>query len=286
MTRLCKSRSGPAVAGLALLALCGVGGRSADGDDRPPRISAPWRIELPALSSVGTNSNGVVVRIWKGADIPRRHEVHELVGTDGMLTDWRYYKAVGTNLVSMDMSTDRHSFVWHGINSLGVQALPDQSDLPDDGATVLDGVRYTVEIRSSDGQRTYAYANPSSHDRSADRTMAAIAQLVYGFTDSEAETGKWIQAVKTHVLAIQGERCLDHLVGTTFDDLLTATRGSFRSAHIIDRRGRHLIVQHTKGTSTISAREILNIIFGDPERVQPDGSTVPSGAHGRAPAAP
>lgn len=74
------------------------------------------------------------------------------------------------------------------LRELGVETLPDESQLPKSNMMVLDGVAMLVEIRHGETYRAYEYSNPSIRSEQEAKAAAQIIRLVYetfGFDDPQ-----------------------------------------------------------------------------------------------------
>ncbi len=67
---------------------------------------------------------------------------------------------------------------YHTLTSLGIATLPDESDLPKQKSTVLDGVAMVVEIRSEHEYRAYAYSNPIFREGPEAKAAVSILDTV------------------------------------------------------------------------------------------------------------
>jgi hypothetical protein len=74
------------------------------------------------------------------------------------------------------------------LKKLGLDTLPDESQLPKTDITVTDGVAMLVEVRHGRTYRAYEYSNPAIREQQEAKAAAQIISLVYetfGFDDPQ-----------------------------------------------------------------------------------------------------
>jgi hypothetical protein len=114
---------------------------------------------LPKLRAVRLPSGDVEVRFWVVPSFgPARGVVIRKCGSD--------FRALVIDRSGVREATPSRSWdsVWDALMNEHVFTLPDDSSLPNDGVSVLDGVGYTIEVQRGGAYRAYKYLDPAEHE--------------------------------------------------------------------------------------------------------------------------
>lgn len=127
---------------------------------------AKWS-NLPSLRQNLLPRGDIEIRFWSGFGLTYLEGVVLRKDQKGWTAQWlpptppqRKDQAAPRNL---PLSPKAFQTLWAQLQAEGILTLPDDSELPEDGVNVLDGMSYVVEYQREGVYRTYQYGNPSFH---------------------------------------------------------------------------------------------------------------------------
>ena len=134
----------------------------------------------------GGKVHGELIRYWHdsslGDDSIPGTSFHDLMlySQNGACVDFRRRSGVGVCRGNFVSSPDWRSALRRA-EAADLWTLPDETALPSDGISVMDGWGIVVELRDGPSYRWYAYGNPDAHKR---RPEAAKAVAIVRATES------------------------------------------------------------------------------------------------------
>lgn len=122
---------------------------------------------LPSLRTKRLPAADIEVRVWNGFGLTYLEGVVLRRKAETWSASWLpptppAKKALGMTQ-AISLSPDEFEALWSRLQSLDLLELPDDSELPQDGTHVLDGMSHVVEIQKDGLYRTYHYGNPTYH---------------------------------------------------------------------------------------------------------------------------
>lgn len=136
---------------------------------------------LPDLRSSVLTGNDLELRMWSGFGLTelRGYLVKRVDGHwSGQLLLPSNSKRPSAKEIEEITPKSGWEVFWARITQEGLLTLPDSSQLPD-GAIDPDGIAYVIEIRNSEGYRTYMYQDPRYKPSPEFQHMSRIVDIFF-----------------------------------------------------------------------------------------------------------